>query len=176
MMQGLLEAIEMEHGNDYRKEVELKLQQDKGSFIKIDGNSDVISTLYSESLHELAKDPVEFIGEMRDATPEEREYINKCIKEISYPTGMCFWENWQLNQNNEIGINEIDTYISELNSQDNFIAEINSLPMPETYPHEDDRFYIPEEYRKMTKEELKIEQEKLLKEIKRRKQMKEIKL
>lgn len=122
-----------------------------------------------ESLDKLTKT-------MRDATPEEREYISKRIKEISYPTGVCFWDNWQLNQNNETGINEIDTYISELNSQDNFIAEINSLPMPETYPHEDDRFYIPEEYRKMTKEELKIEQEELLKEIKRRKQMKEIKI
>ena len=70
------------------------------------------------------------------------------------------------------GINEIDTYISEINSQDNFIAEVNSLPMPESYPHEDDNFYIPEEYKNMTIEELKIEKEKLLKELlKGRKQM-----
>lgn len=69
----------------------------------------------------------------------------------------------------------IDTVIPEINSPNRCIEEVNSFPMPKTYPHEDDRFYIPEEYRKMTKEELKIEQEKLLKEIKRRKQMKEIK-
>lgn len=70
----------------------------------------------------------------------------------------------------------IDTVIPKINSPNRFIEEINSLPMHETYPHEDDMFYIPEEYRKMTKEELIIEKEKLFKELKRRKQMKEIKI
>lgn len=147
MEQLLLEPIEMEHGKDYREKVELKINA--LSFLD---------------------------GSMRDATPEEIECINKNIKERSYPTGVCFWDNWHLRKDDNYGINEIDTYISEVNSQYNFIAEVNSFPTPESYPHEDDRFYIPEEYTNMTIEELKIEQKKLLKEIKRRKQMKEIKI
>ena len=128
-MQGLLEAIEMEHGKDRREEVELSIQQDKGRFVIYHSDPNVIPA----------------------------EIINKIYGDLHLP-------------------DNIDAVIPEINSSNRFIAEINSLPMPEIYPHEDDRFYIPEEYRKMTKEELKIEQEKLLKEIKRRKQMKEIKL
>lgn len=96
-------------------------------------NSSAIPPEISEILWEFGKDPTKFIKRcesyMRDATPEERESINKHIKEISYPTGVCFWENWHLRDDNRDGINEIDTYISEINSQDNFIAEINSLPV-----------------------------------------------
>lgn len=126
---------------------------------------------------------------MRDATPEEIECIDKHIKERSYPTGVSFWDNWHLSKDDITGINEIDTYISEINSQDNFIAKVNSLPMwdtpeisqfddkwkeaidkmnevPNNYPHEDDRFYIPKEYKNMTVEELRIEKEKLFKELK----------
>lgn len=83
---------------------------------------------------------------------DDRKQIGKEMEyQVNYPSV----ENWQLNQNNETGINEIDTYISEINSQDNFIAEVNSLPKPESYPHEDDRFYIPEEYKHMSSEQLK---------------------
>ena len=60
-----------------------------------------------------------------------------------------------MRKNNQTGVNEIDTYISEVNSQDNFIAEVNSLPMPESYPHEDDNFNIPEGYKNMTSEQLR---------------------
>ena len=124
-MQGLLEAIEMKHGKDYREKVELKINA--LSFLD---------------------------GSMRDATPEEIECINKNIKERSYPTGVCFWDNWHLRKDDNYGINEIDTYISEVNSQYNFIAEVNSFPTPESYPHEDGRFYIPEEYKNMSNEQL----------------------
>jgi dUTP pyrophosphatase len=100
-----------------------------------------------------------------------KAYGEKVAKEMEYQFNSPykikepFFENWHLRKDDNCGINEIDTYISELNSQDNFIAEINSLPMPESYPHEDDRFNIPEEYKNMTKEELEDEKEKLLKEL-----------
>ena len=34
----------------------------------------------------------DFIKEMRDATPEELEYINKKLEEISEPTGVNFYD------------------------------------------------------------------------------------
>lgn len=130
---------------------ELIIEPKKGRYLCQHPNDSVIPKEASEKLCEFGKNPFAFLTEgMRDATPEEIESIDKHIKERSYPTGLCFWDNWHLNQNNEI-----DTYISEINSQDNFIAEINSLPMPETYPHEDDNFYIPKEYKDMSSEQLK---------------------
>ena len=130
MKQSLLEAVEMEYGKGKREEVEkeLKIEPFNNKYLCQYPDDSVIPSETTKMLWEFSKDIAELTTGMRDATPEEREYINKCIKEISYPTGVCFWENWQLNQNNETGINEIDTYISEINSQDNFIAEINSLP------------------------------------------------
>ena len=114
-MQVLLEAIEMEHGKNRKEEVKLKIQEDKGRFIRVHGHSNIIPSEIL-SLWTFEDNPRKFL------------------------------EN--------IDVNEIDTYISKVNSQNNFIAEINSLPMPESYPHEDDRFYIPEEYKNMSSEQL----------------------
>ena len=75
---------------------------------------------------------------------------SKQTKKQHYPIGSPFWENWHIQETNEI-----DDYISKINSSDRFIEEINSLPMPESYPHEDDRFYIPEGYKEMSSEQLR---------------------
>lgn len=95
---------------DARKQIEkeLKIESSNNKYLYQTKNDSVVTSEVSKALWEFGKDKV------------------KCFEQISYPTGMCFWENWHLNKDN--GINEIDTYISEVNSQDNFIAEINSLP------------------------------------------------
>lgn len=90
-----------------------------------------------------------------------KDYGEKVAKEMEYQFHSPykikepFFENWHLRKDDNCGMNEIDMYISEVNSQDNFIAEINSLPMPDNYSHEDDKFDIPEEYKNITSEQLR---------------------
>lgn len=99
---------------------ELIIEPENNKYLVRYSDDDVVSAEINESLWEFATDPVKFINSMRDATSEEIECIDRHIKERSYPTGVCFWDNWHLGENNETAINEIDDYI----------AKINSLPMP----------------------------------------------
>ena len=46
-----------------------------------------------EAIEALEQEPkTEKVVKMRDATPEERESVNKYIKSISKPTGVDFWD------------------------------------------------------------------------------------
>ena len=62
---------------------------------------------------------------------------------------------------------EVDDYILKVNSQDNYIAKVNSVPIPKHKEwHEDDNFEIPEYIKNMSREELAVAIDNLYRELK----------
>lgn len=108
-MQGLLEAIEMEHGNDCRKEVikELNLSEKEHSLI-------------TEYNHLIATGQFALAVEFLNENPRLLEYHINLLTD---------------DKHKEV------------------IDKMNEVP--NNYPHEDDRFHIPKEYKNMSSKQLK---------------------
>lgn len=83
---------------------------------------------------------------MRDATPEERESINKYIKSISKPTGVDFWDLKQEPKTDAVSRNDV---IKMLNTMDRYSADkLRLCDTNKEFPH-NEVFIVDDVYEKL---------------------------
>lgn len=163
----------MEHGKNYREKVEKEINY------QVLKPENIICGYVIDDKIETKKFPVMNLPEFSEEELKKVENvidmeIEKVAKELKIkPENNKYLAHYsaddvvsaEINDNLIVAMNsfKIPTELSD--ELKKVIDKMNEVP--NNYPHEDDNFYIPEKYRNMTIEELKAEEKKLLKELKK---------